>query len=141
MSAIEINKIQEEIIDNFSFFESWDEKYALIIDYGKSLPPLDECFKKEENKIKGCQSQVWLVAAKRDGKLIYKADSDAIITKGLIALLLQVYSNKDVDAVLESEPYFIEKIGMNQHLSPTRSNGLASMVKQIKYYALALKGV
>ena len=139
MSLDEISNIQDDIIDDFSFLEGWDEKYSLIIDLGKQLPPLSEKHKTEINRIKGCQSQVWLIAYSKDNKVYYEADSDAIITKGLIALLLQVFSGKTTESIIKSEPYFIKRIGMNQHLSPTRSNGLASMVKQIKFYALALQ--
>jgi cysteine desulfuration protein SufE len=139
MAIDEINDIQDSIIDDFSFLDSWDEKYSLIIDLGKQLPSLSEKHKTGVNRIKGCQSQVWLIANTQDNKVYYEADSDAIITKGLIALLLQVFSGKSAENIIHSEPYFIEKIGMHQHLSPTRSNGLASMVKQIKLYALALQ--
>jgi len=139
MAIDEIKNIQDNIIDDFSFLDSWDEKYSLIIDLGKQLPSLSEKHKTVVNRIKGCQSQVWLIATTQDDKVYYEADSDAIITKGLIALLLQVFSGKSAKSIIQSEPYFIQSIGMNQHLSPTRSNGLALMVKQIKFYALALQ--
>ena len=132
-----IKDIQEEIIDDVSFFEDWSEKYTYIIETGKALPAMDDAFKTEENKIKGCQSQVWLHAEEKDGKLYFQADSDALIVKGLIALLVRVYSGHTAEEILSEEPYFIDEIGMKQHLSPTRSNGLLQMVKQIKYYALA----
>ena len=134
-----IDEIQERIIDDFSFYESWDEKYAYIIDMGKQLPEISPDYKADENKVKGCQAQVWLYAYKKEGKIYYEADSDAIIVKGLIALLLQVFSEQKAIEIVQAEPYFINKIGMHQHLSPTRSNGLSAMVKQIKFYALALQ--
>ena len=139
MKELDIEEIQELIIDDFSFFESWNEKYAFIIDMGKNLPDIKQVYKTDENKVKGCQAQVWLFAYKKEGKIYYEADSDAIIVKGLIALLLQVFSSQKAIDIVQSEPYFINKIGMHQHLSPTRSNGLSAMVKQIKFYALALQ--
>ncbi len=139
MKESSIDEIQELIIDDFSFFESWDEKYTYIIDLGKQLPPITPINKTDINKVKGCQSQVWLHAYKNDDKIFYEADSDAIIVKGLIALLLQIFSSQKAIDIVQSELYFINKIGMHQHLSPTRSNGLSAMVKQIKFYALALQ--
>ena len=134
-----IDEIQNEIIENFDFFEDWDEKYGHIIEMGKELAPLDVAFKTEDNIIKGCQSQVWLQAQVDKGNLVFAADSDAIIVKGLVAMLLKVFSNNTPDDIMNADIYFMEKIGMAQHLSPTRSNGLVAMVKQIKLYALAFK--
>ena len=134
-----IDQIQQSIIDDFTFFEDWSDKYEYIIQLGKELSPLDEAFKDEDHKVKGCQSQVWMHAYMKDDKVYYEAESDAIIVKGLIALLLKVYSGQKPANILQKPPDFIEKIGMSQHLSPTRSNGLAAMVRQIKYYALAFK--
>lgn len=132
-----INQIQDEIIEDFALFDNWDDKYTYIIELGKSLPALHEMYKLEGNKIKGCQSNVWLVAKKDKDKLIFEADSDAIIVKGLVSLLIKVLSNQPTDEISQAELYFLEKIGMHQHLSMTRANGLAAMVKQMKLYALA----
>lgn len=133
-----INEIQDQIIDDFSFFDDWMEKYEYIIDLGKSLPLIDSEYKVEENLIKGCQSRVWL-HAKSEGDIIdFTADSDAVITKGIIGLLIQVLNHQSAKDIAESELYFIDKIGLKEHLSPTRSNGLVSMVKQMKIYGLAL---
>ena len=134
-----IKEIQEEIIEEFSMFEDWMQRYEYLIDIGKSLPIIDESFKKDENLIKGCQSKVWLQAALKNNLISYTADSDAILTKGIIALLLRVYSNQTPVNILEVEPYFIDEIGLKEHLSPTRANGLVSMVKQIKLFALAFQ--
>lgn len=139
MDRFSIDTIQEEIIEEFSVFSEWMEKYEYIIDLGKELPPMSEQAKSEENLVKGCQSRVWVNASFEDGFVYYEADSDAIITKGLIALLLRVYNCQPPDEILKNEPYFIEKIGLKEHLSPTRSNGLVNMVKKIKLYALAFK--
>lgn len=139
MDNLKINNIQEEIIEEFSVFSEWMEKYEYIIDLGKELSPMNEETKSEENLVKGCQSRVWVNAIFKDGLVSYEADSDAIITKGLIALLLRVYNRQSPDEILKHEPYFIEKIGLKEHLSPTRSNGLVNMVKKIKLYALAYK--
>lgn len=130
--------IQEEIIQEFAFFSDWMEKYEYIIDLGKSLPLIDEQYKDEQHLIKGCQSQVWLNAELQDGKVRFTADSDAVITKGIIALLVRVLSEQAPEEVAEADLYFIDKIGLKEHLSPTRSNGLVSMVKQMKLYGLAL---
>lgn len=130
--------IQEEIIEEFAFFSDWMEKYEYIIDLGKSLPLIDEQYKDEQHLIKGCQSQVWLNAELQDGKVRFTADSDAVITKGIIALLVRVLSEQAPEEVAEADLYFIDKIGLKEHLSPTRSNGLVSMVKQMKLYGLAL---
>lgn len=132
-----IQQIQEEIIDEFSLFDDWDERFQYVIDLGKSLPLIDEQYKVEENTIKGCQSKVWLHAEMQNGNVVFTADSDAIITKGIIAILIRVFSNQKPDAILEADTNFIETIGLKEHLSPTRANGLVSMIKQIKMYALA----
>jgi cysteine desulfuration protein SufE len=136
-----IDEIQDEIIEEFSVFDDWMDKYQMIIDLGNGLAPLDERFKTEDNLIEGCQSRVWLHAFMQDGLLVFEADSDAIITKGLIALLIKALSGHTPKEILESDVYFIESIGLIQHLSPTRSNGLLSMLKQIKTYALAFSGI
>ncbi|AWG24472.1 SufE family protein [Flavobacterium kingsejongi] len=134
-----IKAIQEEIIDEFSMFDDWDERFQYIIDLGKSLPLIDEAFKKDENTIKGCQSKVWLHAEEQDGVIVFTADSDAIITKGIIAILIRTFSNHKAKEILEADMGFIEEIGLKDHLSPTRANGLVSMIKQIKIYALAFE--
>ncbi|MFK8044969.1 MAG: SufE family protein [Crocinitomicaceae bacterium] len=135
--AIEIK--ENEIIEDFAIYEDWMEKYEYIIELGKDLPLIQNEFKTEENIIKGCQSQVWLHADKRDGKIVFTAEADAIIAKGIIALLIQVLSNETPEDILKTELNFIKEIGLQEHLSPTRSNGLVAMVKQMKMYALALK--
>lgn len=135
---MKIKEIQQEIIDEFEFLEDWMEKYEHLIELGKSLPIIEESNKKEENLISGCQSKVWLFAELIDGKIQYTADSDAILTKGIVALLLRVFSGQKPEDILQSDTDFIDKIGLKEHLSPTRANGLLSMVKQIKLYALAL---
>ena len=132
-----ITDIQEEIIGEFSSFDDWMDKYQLIIDMGSSLPGLDEQFKTDDNLIEGCQSRVWLHAGMQDGKVLFQADSDAIITKGLIALLMRVWSGQTPEDILASDLHFIDAIGLSEHLSPTRSNGLLSMGKQMRCYALA----
>jgi cysteine desulfuration protein SufE len=132
-----INDIQDQIIDEFSLFDDWTDKYEYIIELGKKLPALDEKFKIEENKIKGCQSNVWLISVLEDNKLRFYADSDAVIVKGLVSMLIRVLSGHMPQAILDADLYFIEKIGMTQHLAQTRSNGLLSMLKQMKFYALA----
>lgn len=130
---------QEEIIEEFAFFEDWMDKYAHIIDLGKDLELIEERDKREENLIKGCQSRVWLVAeTDEEGRMRFKADSDALITKGIIALLIRVVNGEEPETVAKEELYFVNEIGLKEHLSPTRSNGLVSMIKQMKYYALAL---
>ncbi|RUA12123.1 MAG: SufE family protein [Flavobacteriia bacterium] len=134
-----INEIQDEIIEEFSMFEDWMERYDYIIELGKSLPEMDEKLKTDENLIRGCQSKVWLYAELKGDKIIFKADGDAILTKGIVALLLQVFSEQTPKDILDSELYFIDKIGLKEHLSPTRANGLVSMVKQFKLYALAFQ--
>lgn len=135
-----INDIQDEIIEEFSILDDWMDKYQMIIDLGNGLAPLDERFKTEDNLIDGCQSRVWLHAFMQDGLLVFQADSDAIITKGLIALLIKALSGHTPKEVIDADVYFIEAVGLTQHLSPTRSNGLLSMLKQIKTYALAYSG-
>ena len=132
-----IKEIQEEIIDEFSMFDDWMQRYEYIIELGKSLPLIDEKHKTDDNIIKGCQSKVWVHAEQREGKIIFTADSDAIITKGIIAILIRVFSNQKASAILEADTQFIDKIGLKEQLSPTRANGLVSMIKQIKMYALA----
>ena len=132
-----IKELQDEIIDEFAMFDDWMERYEYIIEMGKSLPLIENQFKTNDNLIKGCQSKVWLHADYRNDKLIFTADSDAILTKGIIALLLRVYSNQTPKDILNSDAFFIEEIGLKEHLSPTRANGLLSMVKQLKLYALA----
>lgn len=134
-----ITEKENSIIEDFSIYQDWMEKYEYIIELGKDLPLIEEKYKLEENIIKGCQSTVWLYAEKTDGKIRFTADSDAIITKGLIALLVHVLSNETADDILNAELKFIKAIGLQEHLSPTRSNGLVAMVKQMKLYALALK--
>ena len=130
-------QIQQEIIDEFSAFDDWMDKYQMIIDLGNDLPPLNPEFKTEDNLIEGCQSRVWLHAQFSNGLIHFEADSDAIITKGLIGLLIRVLSDHTPQEILDCDVHFIDEIGLTQHLSPTRSNGLLSMLKQIKTYALA----
>lgn len=134
-----IEEKQDRIVRQFELLGDWPERYKYIIKQGQKLDPLDEEYKVEENLVRGCQSQVWLVTEQNDDKIIFKADSDAAITKGLVAMLVNFYSGESPDTILKTDPEFIEKIGMQQHLSPTRSNGLASMVKQMKIYAMAYK--
>lgn len=132
-----INEIQDEIIEEFAEFTEWMDKYQMLIDLGNDLEGLDAEYKNEQNLIDGCQSRVWLQCDIKDGKLVFTADSDALITKGIIALLIRVVSEHTPKEILDTDLYFIERIGLHQHLSPTRSNGLLSMVKKIKAYALA----
>ncbi len=134
-----IKEIQDEIIDEFALFDEWMDKYEHIIELGKDLPIIEEENKKEENLIKGCQSRVWLQADLVDGKIVFTADSDAIITKGIIALMIRVFSNHTPKEIAEADLFFIDQIGLKEHLSPTRSNGLVSMVKQIKMYSIAFQ--
>ena len=134
-----INEIQDEVIGEFSEFTDWMDKYQLLIDLGNDLEPLDEKYKTESNLIDGCQSRVWLQADYTDGKIELQAESDALIVKGIIALLIRVMSGHTPDESLDTDLYFIERIGLKDHLSPTRSNGLLAMVKQIRMYALAFK--
>ena len=130
---------QEEIIEEFSSFDDWMDRYQLLIDLGSEQPPLDEQYKTDSNLIEGCQSRVWLQADYVDGKVFFRAESDALIVKGIVSLLIKVYSGRTPDEILENEPYFVEAIGLKEHLSPTRSNGLLAMIKQMKLYALAFK--
>ena len=132
-----INDIQNEIIDEFSMFEDWEERYQYMIDLGKDLPLIEAQYKTYSNIIKGCQSKVWVHAELKDDKLFFTADSDAIITKGIIAILIRVFSNQKPKDIIEANTDFIEKIGLKDHLSPTRANGLVSMIKQLKMYAIA----
>ena len=134
-----IQEIENEIVEEFALFDSWDDKYEYIIDLGKKLPPLEDQHKIDINKVKGCQSTVWLVSEFRDGKVYYKAESDAIIVKGLISMLIRVLSGQSPDDIVNARLDFIRDIGMMSHLAQTRSNGLLSMVKQMKNYALAYK--
>ena len=132
-----IKAIQEELIDEFSMFEDWEERYQYMIDLGKSLPLIDEQYKTLDNIIKGCQSRVWVHAEMDDDKVVFTADSDAIITKGIIAILIRVFSNQSPQDIIDANTDFIDEIGLKEHLSPTRANGLVSMIKQLKMYAIA----
>ena len=132
-----INEAQDEVIEEFSDFTDWMDKYQMLIDLGNELAPLDEKYKTEQNLIDGCQSRVWIQCDCQDGVLIFTADSDALIVKGIIALLLKVLSGHSPKEILDAELYFIDRIGLREHLSPTRSNGLLAMVKQIRAYAVA----
>ena len=132
-----IENLQENLIEDFSFFDDWTQKYEYMIELSKTLDKMDESLKNDENLIKGCQSKVWLNADFKDGKINFIADSEAIITKGIIAILLMVFNNKTPDEIIKSDISFIEKIGLKEHLSPNRANGLYSMIKQIKFYAIA----
>ena len=134
-----IEETEKEIVEEFALFDSWDDKYEYIIDMGKKLPPLEGEHKRDENKVRGCQSTDWLVADYKDGKVFYKADSDAVIVKGLISMLIRVLSGQSPDAIIGAQLDFIKEIGMMSHLAQTRSNGLVAMVKQMKNYALAYK--
>lgn len=134
-----INELQDEIIEEFNGFDDWMDKYQLLIDLGNEQGELDAAYKTDANLIEGCQSRVWLQADMEDGKIIFRAESDALIVKGIITLLIKVVSGHTPDEILDSELYFIEKIGLKEHLSPTRSNGLLAMVKQMRMYALAFK--
>jgi len=132
-----IKEIQEEIIDEFNLFDDWMERYEYLIELGRSLPLIDQQYKLDENIIKGCQSKVWLHSEMNHTKINFTADSDAILTKGLVALLLRVFSNQTPEDILKADTLFIDEIGLKEHLSPTRANGLVSMLKQIKLYAIA----
>lgn len=134
-----IQETQQEIIDEFSMFDDWMQRYEYMIELGKSLPLIPAAYKTDDNIIKGCQSKVWIHAELEDNHLQFSADSDAIITKGIIALLIRVFSNQQPDDILEADTDFIDQIGLKEHLSPTRANGLLSMIKQIKLYAIAFK--
>ena len=134
-----INELQDNIIDEFSAFDDWMDKYALLIDLGNSLPPLDERYKTESNLIEGCQSRVWLQADFVDGMIHFQGESDAVIVKGIVSLLIQVLNDHTPQEILDADLYFIEKVGLKEHLSPTRSNGLVAMVKQMRLYAMAFR--
>lgn len=134
-----IEDTENEIVENFSLFDSWEDKYEYIIDLGKKLPPLEEEYKTDENKVKGCQSQVWMAAKENNGRIFFKAESDAVIVKGLVSLLIKVLSGRTADEIINAKLDFINKIGMTSHLAQTRSNGLFAMLKQMKNYALAYK--
>jgi|SRR5690554_5890187 cysteine desulfuration protein SufE len=133
--------IEAEIIDEFSLFDSWEDKYEYIIDLGKKLPPLAAAHKTDDNKVRGCQSTVWLIARYEQGKIYFEADSDALIVKGLVSMLIRVLSGRTPDEILTAELGFIDAIGMHSHLAQTRSNGLRAMIKQMKHYALAFKNI
>ena len=132
-----IKDIQQEIIEEFSMFDDWMERYEYMIELGKSLPIIDEKYKIEENLIKGCQSKVWVHAEMNDNKVVFTADSDAIITKGIVAILIRAFSDQHPQDIIEADTQFIDEIGLKEHLSPTRANGLVSMIKQLKMYAIA----
>ena len=134
-----IQEKQQQIIDEFEIYEDWLDKYAYLIELGKELPLIDEKYKTDQYLISGCQSRVWLYAEMKDGKIIFKADSDAVITKGIVSLLIRVFSGHTPDEILKSDVEFLNTIGLNDHLSPTRGNGLQSMVKQIRIYARVFK--
>ena len=134
-----INELQNNIIDEFEVFDDWMDKYALLIDMGNALPPLEEKYKTESNLIAGCQSRVWLHAEYTEGKVCFQAESDALIVKGIVSLLINVLSGHSPKDILEADLYFIEKIGLKDHLSPTRSNGLVALLKQMRMYALAFQ--
>lgn len=134
-----INELQDEIIEEFNEFDDWMDKYALLIDLGNSLEPLDEKHKTPQNIIEGCQSRVWLNAEYKEGIIKYQGESDAVLVKGIVSLLIQVLSGHTPDEILNTELYFVDKIGLKEHLSPTRSNGLLAMIKQMKMFALAYK--
>jgi cysteine desulfuration protein SufE len=134
---MKIKEIQDEIVDEFSMFDDWMQRYEYIIELGKNLPLIKEEFKTDDNIIKGCQSKVWLKGEQNEDKIIFTADSDAILTKGIIAILIRTFSNQKAMDILEADMSFIDEIGLKEHLSPTRANGLVSMIKNIKMYALA----
>ncbi|WP_396198369.1 SufE family protein [Flavobacterium sp.] len=134
-----IKEIQNEIVSEFSMFDDWMERYEYIIELGKGLPIIEEQFKTEDNIIKGCQSKVWVHAEEKGGKVVFSADSDAILTKGIIAILIRAFSNQTPAAILEANTDFVDEIGLKEHLSATRANGLVSMIKKIKMYALAFE--
>ena len=134
-----INELQNEVIEEFSAFDDWMDKYALLIDLGNALDPLDEKYKTESNLIEGCQSRVWLQADYVDGKIHFQGESDAVIVKGIVSLLIRILSDHTPQEILDADLYFIDRIGLKEHLSPTRSNGLVAMVKQMHLYALAFR--
>ena len=135
--SMTIKEIQKEIVDEFAMFDDWEDRFQYIIDLGKDLPLIEEKYKVEENTIKGCQSKVWVHAEIIDDKVVFTADSDAIITKGIIAILIRAFSNQSASAILDADTNFVDEIGLKEQLSPTRANGLVSMIKNIKMYALA----
>ena len=132
-----IEEIQQDIVEEFAMFEDWEERYQYMIDLGKTLPLISDTYKTDDNIIKGCQSKVWVHADMNEDKIVFTADSDAIITKGIIAILIRAFSNQHPKAIIEANTDFIDKIGLKEHLSPTRANGLVSMIKQLKLYAIA----
>jgi cysteine desulfuration protein SufE len=132
-----IKEIQDEIVDEFSMFDDWEDRYKYVIDLGKSLPLIDEKYKTEDNLIRGCQSKVWVYGEEKDGKIVFTADSDAFISKGVVSILIRAFSNQTAKDILDANTDFIDEIGLKQFLSPLRANGLVMMVKQIKMYALA----
>ena len=134
---MKIEDIQEQIINEFSYFEDWMDRYNHLIDMGKNCPIIDPKYKTKNYLISGCQSRVWLHARQNEGRIIFTADSDAVITKGIVNLLIRVFSNQPIEAIIDADISFIDKIGLKEHLSPTRANGLVSMIKQLKMYALA----
>ena len=134
-----INELQDNVIEEFSVFDDWMDKYALLIDLGNSLPPLDEKYKTESNLIEGCQSRVWFQVDYADGKIIFQGESDAVIVKGIVSLLINILSGHTPQEILDADLYFIDKVGLKEHLSPTRSNGLVAMVKQMRLYAMAYR--
>jgi cysteine desulfuration protein SufE len=134
-----IEAVKQELINNFAMFDSWDDKYEYIIELGKKLKPLDSKYKTDEYKIKGCQSNVWLTAKMENGLVIFEADSDAIIVKGLVAILIEVFSGNQPQTIIDSDLKFMDEIGLTKHLAQTRSNGLLAMVKQMKFYAMAFQ--
>jgi len=134
---VTIKEIQNEIIDEFSMFEDWMQRYEYMIELGKSLPLINDQYKTDDNLIKGCQSKVWVHAEMKDDKVVFTADSDAIITKGIVAILIRTFSNQHPKDIIEADTDFIDEIGLKEHLSPTRANGLVSMIKQLKLYAIA----
>ena len=136
-----INDLQDEIIEEFSQFDDWMDKYALLIDLGNSLQPLEDKYKTPQNIIEGCQSRVWLNAELNNGIITYQGESDAVLVKGIVSLLINVFSGHTPTEIIDTELYFIEKIGLREHLSPTRSNGLVAMIKQMKLFAIAYKSL
>lgn len=132
-----IKEIQDEIVDEFSMFDDWMQRYEYMIELGRSLPIINDNYKTDENLIKGCQSKVWLHAELDNGNIMYTADSDAIITKGIVSILIRTFTNQSPESIINSDTNFIDEIGLKEHLSPTRANGLVSMIKQIKMYAIA----
>ncbi|MGB0896992.1 MAG: SufE family protein [Flavobacteriaceae bacterium] len=134
-----IDEIQRELVDEFSMFDDWMDRYEYMIELGKSMPVIDDQYKKDENLIKGCQSKVWLHAELDNNKVIYTADSDAIITKGIVSILIRTFTNQTPEQILKANTDFVDEIGLKEHLSPTRANGLVSMIKEIKMYAMAFQ--